>query len=78
MSRDPVADPLRALSDVPSYPPQVGDDVPLAKVLEEGSDWKGRREQIIALRDQVRALRAAQVSGRGKAWGYIARAGAHG
>eukprot|EP00197_Chlamydomonas_leiostraca_P004101 CAMPEP_0202872114 /NCGR_PEP_ID=MMETSP1391-20130828/20448_1 /ASSEMBLY_ACC=CAM_ASM_000867 /TAXON_ID=1034604 /ORGANISM="Chlamydomonas leiostraca, Strain SAG 11-49" /LENGTH=361 /DNA_ID=CAMNT_0049553077 /DNA_START=33 /DNA_END=1114 /DNA_ORIENTATION=- len=39
---------------------EVGEEVPLAKVLEEGGDWKGRREQIIALRDQVRALRAAQ------------------
>lgn len=32
---------------------EVGEDVPLARVLEEGSDWKGRREQLIALRDQV-------------------------
>lgn len=32
------------------------------QVLDEGSsDWKGRREQIQALRDQVKALKAAQV-----------------
>jgi hypothetical protein len=31
-------------------------------VLDEvSSDWKGRREQIIRLQDQVKALKAAQV-----------------
>ncbi|KAJ9510749.1 hypothetical protein QJQ45_027617 [Haematococcus lacustris] len=41
---------------------EVGEDVPLAKVLEGGtsSDWKGRREVIQMLRDQVKALKAAQ------------------
>jgi len=38
----------------------------MAKILDEGSDWKGRREQLIALKDQVKMLKAAQV-GRG-AW----------
>ncbi|GLC35729.1 Coiled-coil domain-containing protein 13 [Pleodorina starrii] len=40
---------------------EVGEDVPLAKVLDDSgsSEWKGRREQIIALRDQVKQLRAA-------------------
>ena len=36
---------------------EVGDEVPLARVLDEGSDWKGRREAIVALRDTVRRLR---------------------
>ncbi len=36
---------------------EVGDDVPLAKVLDEGSDWKGRREQLIKLNEQVRQPR---------------------
>ena len=40
---------------------EVGEETPLAKVLEEGSDWKGRREQIIALRDQVKLLKTSQV-----------------
>lgn len=38
---------------------EVGEDVPLAKVLEDGSDWRGRREQLIALKDQVKQLKAA-------------------
>ena len=42
---------------------QVGDEVPLAKLMDEGSDWKGRREQLIALRDQIKVLKAAQVCG---------------
>ncbi len=33
---------------------EVGEEVPLAKLLEEGSDWKGRREIIVALKDQLR------------------------
>lgn len=40
---------------------EVGEDMPLAKVLEEGSDWKGRREQIIALKDTVRKLKEERV-----------------
>ncbi|KAG1656112.1 hypothetical protein FOA52_010294 [Chlamydomonas sp. UWO 241] len=39
---------------------EVGEDVPLARVLDEGSDWKGRREQVIALKEQVRQLRSSQ------------------
>lgn len=39
---------------------EVGEEIPLSKVLEEGSDWKGRRETIIALRDQVKQLRESQ------------------
>lgn len=39
---------------------EVGEEVPLSKILDESSDWKGRREQIIALRDQVKQLKAAQ------------------
>ncbi|KAF5842643.1 hypothetical protein DUNSADRAFT_6113 [Dunaliella salina] len=39
---------------------EVGEEVPLSKVLDDGSDWKGRREQLIALRDQVKALKASQ------------------
>ncbi|KAG2450056.1 hypothetical protein HYH02_000160 [Chlamydomonas schloesseri] len=40
---------------------EVGEEVPLARVLDDSgaSDWKGRREQIIALRDQVKQLKAA-------------------
>ena len=45
---------------------QVGDDIPLSKVLDEGSDWKGRREQLIALREQVKQLKAAQVRRNGE------------
>ena len=49
---------------------EVGDDVPLSKVLEDGSDWKGRREQVVALRAQVQQLKAAQVRCAG---GHVAR-----
>ncbi|GFR41182.1 hypothetical protein Agub_g1851 [Astrephomene gubernaculifera] len=38
---------------------EVGEEVPLARVLDDSGDWKGRREQIIALKDQVKQLRAA-------------------
>ena len=40
---------------------QVGDDVPLAKVLEEGGDWKGRREVIVALKDTIRRMKEERV-----------------
>ena len=40
---------------------EVGEDVPLSRVLDDGSDWKGRREQIVALKAQVQTLKAAQV-----------------
>ncbi len=38
---------------------EVGEEVPLSRLLDEGDagDWKGRREQIIALREQVRGAR---------------------
>lgn len=36
---------------------EVGEEVPLAKVIDEGSDWKGRREAIIALKDTIRKLK---------------------
>jgi hypothetical protein len=38
---------------------EVGEEVPLAKVVDEGSDWKGRREQIIHLKDTIKQLREA-------------------
>ncbi len=40
---------------------QVGEEVPLARVLDEsgGSDWKGRREELIKLREQVWRCQAA-------------------
>lgn len=40
---------------------EVGEGIPLQKILEEGSgnDWKGRREQIIRLQDTIRQLRDA-------------------
>jgi len=41
---------------------EVGEEVPLAKVIEEGGDWKGRRETIIALKDTIRKLREEKVS----------------
>lgn len=48
---------------------EVGEGVPLSKVLEEGgagSDWKGRREQIIRLQDTIKQLKeAAQAAGGG-------------
>lgn len=40
---------------------QVGEEVPLGKVMDEGSDWRGRREQVIALKDQIRRLKEEQV-----------------
>lgn len=40
---------------------EVGDEIPLNKVLEEGSHWKGRREQVIALKEQIKQLKEAQV-----------------
>ncbi|KAG2499394.1 hypothetical protein HYH03_002968 [Edaphochlamys debaryana] len=40
---------------------EVGEDVPLSKLMEDGNaaEWKGRREQIIALQYQVKQLKAA-------------------
>lgn len=36
---------------------EVGDDVPLAKVLEEGGSWRGRAQQITLLRAKLSELR---------------------
>jgi hypothetical protein len=38
---------------------EVGEDVPLQRVLQDeaASDWRGRREQIVALRHTVQQLR---------------------
>jgi hypothetical protein len=49
---------------------EVGEDVPLTKVLDETgcNDWKGRREQIIALRDQVRSRERTHVARRQSAF----------
>jgi hypothetical protein len=46
---------------------EVGEGIPLQKVLEEGSgtDWRGRREQIIRLQDTVRQLREAAAAAAG-------------
>ena len=49
---------------------EVGEEVPLAKLLDEGSDWKGRREQVIALRDKVKALKAQLVGGAARPDGW--------
>lgn len=38
---------------------EVGEDIPLQKVLDEGSDWKGRREQIIHFKDTIKQLKEA-------------------
>lgn len=54
---------------------EVGEEVPLSKILDEASDWKGRREQLIALRDQVKALKAAQVRGGGGAAAHVYKRG---
>jgi hypothetical protein len=51
---------------------EVGEEVPLAKVVDEGSDWKGRREQIIHLKDTIRQLRDAAAAGNSAAAGSAA------
>eukprot|EP00879_Flechtneria_rotunda_P011318 GHRR01011823.1.p1 GENE.GHRR01011823.1~~GHRR01011823.1.p1 ORF type:complete len:401 (+),score=204.38 GHRR01011823.1:2000-3202(+) len=38
---------------------EVGEDVSLAKVLDDNNDWKGRREQIVALKDTIKQLKEA-------------------
>ena len=40
---------------------EVGDEVPLERVLDEGSDWKGRAQQISLLRDKLREASSMQV-----------------
>ncbi|MCO5591970.1 hypothetical protein L7F22_045963 [Adiantum nelumboides] len=37
---------------------EVGDHVPISKVLEEGGDWKGRSQQICILKDKVAELKS--------------------
>ncbi len=48
---------------------EVGEEVPLARVLDEGSDWKGRREQVITLQNKIKALKE-QLVGGGYNWGH--------
>eukprot|EP00232_Nephroselmis_pyriformis_P015224 CAMPEP_0182889488 /NCGR_PEP_ID=MMETSP0034_2-20130328/22070_1 /TAXON_ID=156128 /ORGANISM="Nephroselmis pyriformis, Strain CCMP717" /LENGTH=302 /DNA_ID=CAMNT_0025022989 /DNA_START=114 /DNA_END=1019 /DNA_ORIENTATION=+ len=36
---------------------ELGEDVPVAKVMEDSSDWKGRAQQISLLKDKVRDLK---------------------
>jgi len=36
---------------------EVGEDVSLGKILEDGSDWRGRAQQIILLKNKVRELK---------------------
>ncbi len=43
---------------------EVGEEVPLARLLDEGSDWKGRREQVITLQNKVKALKEQLVGAR--------------
>lgn len=52
MERDKVAKALQR---------EVGEDVPLTKVLEEGTDWRGRAQQLALLKDRVRELKEVQV-----------------
>ncbi len=36
---------------------EVGEDVSLAKILESGSEWRGRAQQIILLKNKVKELK---------------------
>lgn len=40
---------------------EVGDDTPLSKLVEAGSDWRGRAQQISLLKAKVTDLQQAQV-----------------
>lgn len=40
---------------------EVGDDTPLSKLVEGGSDWRGRAQQISLLKAKVTDLQQAQV-----------------
>ncbi len=40
---------------------EVGDEVPLEKVLDHDSDWRGRAQQISLLRDKLREASLQQV-----------------
>ena len=49
---------------------EVGEEVPLARLLDEGSDWKGRREQVITLQNKIKALKE-QLVGGGYTWARL-------
>ena len=54
---------------------QVGDDVPLAKLLEEPSGAKGRAQQIALLKEQVKGLqRRLEAGAKGEGGGAIGSA----
>lgn len=40
---------------------EVGDDTPLSKLVEAGSEWRGRAQQISLLKAKVTDLQQAQV-----------------
>ena len=40
---------------------EVGDEVPVERVLDEASDWRGRAQQISLLRDKLREASSQQV-----------------
>lgn len=40
---------------------EVGDETPLSKLVEAGSDWRGRAQQIGLLKAKVNDLQQAQV-----------------
>ena len=40
---------------------EVGDDTPLSKLVEGGSDWRGRAQQISLLKAKITDLQQAQV-----------------
>lgn len=40
---------------------EVGDDTPISKVVEGGSDWRGRAQQITLLKAKISDLQQAQV-----------------
>ena len=39
---------------------EVGDESPLSKLIEAGSDWRGRAQQISLLKAKVNNLQQAQ------------------
>lgn len=50
---------------------EVGDEASLSKILEEGSEWRGRAQQIILLKNKVKELKkelghSGTVGGTGK------------
>ena len=40
---------------------EVGDETPLSKVVEGGSEWRGRAQQISLLKAKISELQQAQV-----------------